>query len=90
MDLLNQYGKLREKTSARIMRDIVLGVRFLHNLKIIHRDIKPENILLDEDGRAKMADFGWLAYSLTSGQIQLILMNQGLHSVELLIILLLR
>jgi serine/threonine protein kinase len=34
-------------------------LKYLKNHKIIHRDIKPENILLDEDMKIKISDFGW-------------------------------
>ena len=43
------------------MKDLISAVYYLHNMKpiIIHRDIKPENILLDENSRAYLTDFGW-------------------------------
>jgi serine/threonine protein kinase len=37
---------------------IVLGMKYLHSEGFIHRDLKPDSILLDEDGRVRITDFG--------------------------------
>ncbi|CAI5462990.1 unnamed protein product [Closterium sp. Yama58-4] len=42
----------------RVAMDIALGMRFLHRHGIIHRDLKTANVLLDEQGRAVVGDFG--------------------------------
>ncbi|XP_067328312.1 calcium/calmodulin-dependent protein kinase kinase 1 isoform X1 [Anolis sagrei] len=47
-----------EEQARLYFRDIVLGMEYLHYQKIIHRDVKPSNLLLDDEGRVKIADFG--------------------------------
>ena len=63
-NLLKKQKKIDEKNAAQFMREIISAVKYLHsfNPPIIHRDIKPENILLDENYRVKLADFGWSNY----------------------------
>jgi hypothetical protein len=54
---------------ASLTRDVLVGLRTMHtHLNALHRDIKPGNILLTEDGRAKLADFG-LAVVLRQGEV---------------------
>ena len=52
------------KTIVSIMKDVISAVYFLHHMSppIIHRDIKPENVVLDQNMRAKLTDFGWSNY----------------------------
>jgi serum/glucocorticoid-regulated kinase 2 len=38
--------------------EILLGIKYLHENKIIYRDIKPENLLIGQDGHTRIADFG--------------------------------
>lgn len=41
-----------------VARDILSGLQLIHSEGYVHRDIKPENILITENGRFKIADFG--------------------------------
>ena len=43
---------------VEIVRQILAGARFAHERGIVHRDLKPHNVLVDADGRARVADFG--------------------------------
>uniref|UniRef100_A0A8C9A714 calcium/calmodulin-dependent protein kinase n=1 Tax=Prolemur simus TaxID=1328070 RepID=A0A8C9A714_PROSS len=47
-----------EEQARLYLRDIILGLEYLHCQKIVHRDIKPSNLLLGDDGHVKIADFG--------------------------------
>ena len=59
--IIKRLKRLDQRTSAQYMREIISAIKYLHTRvpPIIHRDIKPENILLDQEGRCKLADFGW-------------------------------
>lgn len=41
-----------------IMEQILAGIQVAHDHNIIHRDLKPQNIMIDQDGNAKITDFG--------------------------------
>eukprot|EP00045_Choanoeca_perplexa_P005803 m.48614 g.48614 ORF g.48614 m.48614 type:complete len:453 (-) comp13302_c0_seq1:90-1448(-) len=49
---------MSEAQIASVLRASILGLEYLHEHRKIHRDIKAGNILLNEDGDAKLADFG--------------------------------
>ena len=50
---------LTESKAFDYFIQVVNAVYYLHNNNIIHRDIKPENILIGNDNKIKLCDFGW-------------------------------
>ena len=67
-DLLRE-GKLEPKQALAIVPPICDALQFAHDKGIVHRDIKPENLLLDKDGRVKIADFGIASLMGAAGEI---------------------
>jgi len=55
---LLQTRKLAPEEALTIVPPICEALQYAHQLGIVHRDIKPENILLDQQGRVKIADYG--------------------------------
>ncbi|GER46668.1 protein kinase superfamily protein [Striga asiatica] len=56
--ILQEYGKLGESAIRSYTQQILSGLAYLHATNTVHRDIKGANILVDPNGRVKLADFG--------------------------------
>jgi serine/threonine-protein kinase len=57
-DALARYGALSLARVLEVARDTCSGLAYAHAAGLVHRDLKPQNLLLDSDGRVKIADFG--------------------------------
>ncbi|MFO7899367.1 MAG: protein kinase, partial [Planctomycetota bacterium] len=56
--LIKQTGRIRPPQAAHIAAEVMSALDKVHRAAIVHRDIKPGNIMIDEDGRAILMDFG--------------------------------
>ena len=57
-ELLEEYGSLTPQQMIDITEAVLSGLAAAHKAGILHRDLKPENVLLADDGRIKIGDFG--------------------------------
>lgn len=57
-ELLREQKRLTIPQTITIMDAVLSGLAAAHRAGIVHRDVKPENVLLAEDGRIKIGDFG--------------------------------
>ena len=53
-----QRGKMGQEEIDCCFKQMVNGVKYLHEMGVSHRDLKPENLLIDSDGHVKITDFG--------------------------------
>jgi eukaryotic-like serine/threonine-protein kinase len=49
---------LTPEQAAALVRQVLEGARFAHRNGIVHRDLKPQNVIVDEEGKAVVTDFG--------------------------------
>jgi len=63
--VMRERGPLPPPDALAVIEPVLAALRAAHEARIVHRDIKPENVLLADDGRVKVADFG-LARALTA------------------------
>ena len=57
-DLIVKSGRLTEDEARPYFRQLVEGVSYCHSQGVAHRDLKPENLLLDENMKLRISDFG--------------------------------
>ncbi len=57
-DLVREQGALEPAAAIDIVLQILQAARVAHKRGVIHRDLKPHNVILDEEGRARVTDFG--------------------------------
>jgi serine/threonine-protein kinase len=57
-ELLKEQKRLTVTQTITVMDAVLSGLAAAHRAGLIHRDVKPENVLLAEDGRIKIGDFG--------------------------------
>lgn len=64
-DLITEKGALPPRLALALIDPVVEGLGAAHAAGFIHRDVKPENVLISDDGRIKIGDFG-LARAVTA------------------------
>ena len=57
-EILNEEKKLPPERAVRITLGICDALDYIHRNGVVHRDLKPENVMVDDDDRVKLIDFG--------------------------------
>jgi serine/threonine-protein kinase len=82
-DRLKSRGTLDWREAASFGAQIARGLEAIHRAGLVHRDLKPANVLLDEEGRARITDFG-LARSVSRESQRLTKTGELLGTLEYL------
>lgn len=72
-DVLRERGALQPRAALDIFEPVLAALGAAHRAGFVHRDMKPENVLIGDDGRVKVADFGLVrsvdAVTSTTGSV---------------------
>lgn len=64
--LISDLGKIPFAAAKQYIKDVLSGLRYLHDNRLTHCDMKPDNVLFTENGECKIADFGTAKLGATS------------------------
>ncbi|MCO5992651.1 serine/threonine-protein kinase [Actinoallomurus rhizosphaericola] len=65
--MLDEHGPTAPESALAVLKGSLLGLAAAHTASVVHRDYKPANVLVRQDGRSKVADFGIAVRSGRSG-----------------------
>lgn len=78
-----QRGQMTQDEIDCCFKQMVEGVRYLHQQGVSHRDLKPENMLIDADGHIKITDFGVSETFCNSGETEPLKAQDGaIHKLK--------
>ncbi|MFF9818824.1 serine/threonine-protein kinase [Streptomyces sp. NPDC014006] len=80
-ELLDAEGPLAPRRAAHIGAEVLAALRAAHDVGVLHRDVKPANVLLSNDGRVVLTDFG---IALVEGSSALTMTGEVIGSPEFL------
>jgi serine/threonine-protein kinase len=56
--IVREDAPLRPERAIEITEQVLRAARFAHRRGVVHRDLKPHNVIIDDEGRVKVTDFG--------------------------------
>eukprot|EP01126_Amoeba_proteus_P053739 TRINITY_DN656_c0_g1_i19.p1 TRINITY_DN656_c0_g1~~TRINITY_DN656_c0_g1_i19.p1 ORF type:complete len:447 (+),score=70.01 TRINITY_DN656_c0_g1_i19:324-1664(+) len=71
-DRIIELRRYTEKDASHVMRQVLLGLKHMHDQHIVHRDLKPENLLLSSkelNATVKLADFGFSVFCAPNAEL---------------------
>lgn len=66
---ITERGKLTEDAAKPIIRQLLEVIKYYQSMNVSHRDLKPENLLIGQDGKIKIADFGLATFMNSDGTV---------------------